>query len=185
MWRVGGVAKPRQFFVRCWWEGRHAEHEWWDFHIPLFDWRAYQYAPLIRYYRELFGEDNVCVLPIEHMLSAPEETAARLENFFGAPFLGPEDLQKKVNVGLGDLDAKILRATNLLRTDPCTIRDPLPTENPLLAQLVASLLRDAMQETGANIEAEVRALFAGKYCPSNRETSELIAMDLAQAGYEV
>ena len=163
--------------------------------------KAIEYDKQIEYYHKMFGINNVLVLPFELLKVKPLEFARYILQFSGV-----EDIEMKLAQldsttyhnrsrthlemylakRLYDLEAWCLSLFgNQLNQDRRhkILRSPFVR---LTSKLEQKVLRGKLNQA---IETRQRRLIAeevgDKYRASNRRTSELIGIDLAQYGYDV
>jgi sulfotransferase family protein len=165
--------------------------------VPLFDFRYFMYHRLITYYQTLFGGENVLVLPYELFTQGGANYVSRILEFArGRPTVVPPNgvpTQDKSNRSLTGIELAVRRLMNFTvgyrssinqfsilplnkkRTD--TLFEAIQGLNPL----VPGSLNRAIT---ARLEEKVSALVGSRYCESNRMTSQIIGIDLAQLGYQ-
>ncbi len=149
-----------------------------------------EYHPLIAYYRKLFGEDRVLVLPFE-LLKDPVDFAGRI-----AAFTGREPSAKVArgaeNVGLSAGTLVVVRVLNIfLRNLGITTRLQGPRRNERLVQgrvrieryLDRLMPRSVSRRVETQWRAAVDASFGDRFAEANRVTSDLIGIDLGSLGY--
>ncbi|WP_221583754.1 sulfotransferase domain-containing protein [Microbacterium sp. G2-8] len=160
---------------------------------PEFRLSILRFDTLITFYREVFGPENLLVLPFEQMKSDPLGFAQRVASFSGASDLStlpdapkgrnrrrPMTLQGTRRVANSLLTRTELNERGLLgfhslnqvfwRVGP-TFRRMTPVS--LNTRLAARQTRTVREHVGSF------------YADSNRRTSELLGIDLAALGYDV
>jgi hypothetical protein len=163
---------------------------------PGFNLGHFNYDRLIRYYISLFGKDNVCVLPFEMFRDAPSDFLAAILEFCDveqadpAHFLAATDLKENAT-------RTYLRNVVKRRLNPFLIKDHdnlgrilyIPgfrfVAEPflwLVDVLSPQVLEKYLEQKFSKVVSERTR---GCYAESNRLTSGLIGVDLAQYGYEV
>lgn len=160
-----------------------------DCRVPLFDWRIYEYHPLVRYYMDLFGPRNVMVPLVEELAADGVAYFERLCAFIGTEPPPPRAAGAVHNVGLRDEEVEPTRVRNFFRNEaPLSLREPHPLQRPGLLRwydrVGARLVRGGYGPSHS-VEKAVRTLFAGRFAAANRELSVLLDRDLAAYGYEV
>jgi hypothetical protein len=159
------------------------------FRVPMFDFGFFEYHRLIGYYRDLFGSDQILVLPFEMLREAPRELAARVCEFAGA--CPPRALASEPrNRVLSPLSIALKRRLNFLfvrdRLNPAAIFD-LPRTNKSLLRAAAVLDRMLPPALGQpfdrRVAATIESRVGDRYRESNRCTAELTGLDLGRHGY--
>ena len=160
--------------------------------VPWFDLRHFEYHHLLAYYRRLFGPDSVLALPYEQFVADPPSFVEQIAGFAGRP-LGPETLaslpfDSKTNPGP---PATSIAARRLL--NGIGVRSDL-NPAPLLASPAFWRLgkridhwrvapRQAVAREEAKLRRTVQQVVGDRYAESNRQTAELIGVDLAAYGW--
>jgi hypothetical protein len=164
----------------------------------LFDYRHFEYEHLIAYYRSLFGEDNVLVLPFEQLAQDGRGFVERIAEFAGRPI--PTDVLDRLpyttrsNPSPSALTIAGLRKVN--RFTPRTELDPAPVAEWERAERLAQRLkktdllnRRATRKLAVRAEEQLRRTVyeavGERYAESNRRTAELTGLDLAAYGWPV
>ncbi|MDP6631204.1 MAG: sulfotransferase [Kiritimatiellia bacterium] len=161
---------------------------------PGFDPAHLQYHRLVRYYMELFGETNVCVLPYEMFRAAPMDFLATLLQFAGVP---AEIERFRDVVGLKSNASRThLRNIVKRRLNPFLLKDHdslgrvlhIPGLRVIATPLLWLVDRLAPSALEVRLERKsydtICACTCGCYAESNRITSRLTGLDLAGYGYE-
>lgn len=157
--------------------------------MPGFRWSFYEFDLLIGYYRQMFGQDRVLVLPFELLLQDPQEFASSIMGFMG---LSPKPLARRgsVNRRRPVPMQTVQRHVNRLLT-----RNELSNSGlvgiPNLSRRFARLRPFFEAMTPATVDAwlnqrrnaELMGLIGDHYAQSNRRTSALIGIDLSALGY--
>lgn len=82
--------------------------------IPLFDFEHFNYLRLVKYYVELFGKENVLVLPYELFREDAQEFCNRICDFAGAKRLASLPFTQRTNRRISTLSSVLLRQSNKL-----------------------------------------------------------------------
>ncbi len=147
-----------------------------------------EYDRVVGYYQELYGRENVLVMPIEFLRKDPRAYLQSIIEFCQCPGrieqpAGPE------YVGMSAMALELQRWLNLLF--------PLSPLNPpsrtlgqrAVGKLVRLIDRHAPKSSSAPLERRWKAIAAqrydGMYRDSNRRLAELTDIDLAALGYEL
>lgn len=158
--------------------------------IPYFDSSFLEYHRLIGYYRQLFGEDNVLVLPFESLRRDREGFVSKLVEFAGAE--PPRELSfESRNATISNASVALKRRLNLL-----LVRDTLNPLAPVDSFRVADGLKAFFDKGDRWIPATVRRRsderlrefisgeLRGRYRQSNQLTAAMTGIDLSAYGYE-
>jgi hypothetical protein len=156
--------------------------------IPYFDPRFFEYHRLIGRYQELFGSENVLVLPYELLKKTPRAFLARIGDFAGVNVAAHKDKVVKPSPSALSLSFKRLANRWVVRNDLNSA--PLfEVEGANLALRKLSNWTDARLPLGLRERHELRLralaeeLTEGRYAESNAATAELTGIDLSAFGY--
>lgn len=172
---AGGQSTVRQLLERT------PQQGW---RVPSFDFGHFEYDRLLRYYRSLFGDDNVLVLVYEELVSDVPRAAAAVSEFAGQPPPG-----RVPPPGDGDgsaLATALTRPLNRFASRSELSPEPLVPLRPLGwlgAQLRRAPIRLASSEQ--RLHAVVAEIVGDRYVESNRATAALIGTELAAYGWMV
>lgn len=147
---------------------------------------AFLYDRWISYLKEVFGEENLLVLPIE--LARSDEFERRLYGFIGHPvrpefrqIAGIKEREKRKS------DFVILRYLNhfgrsrfATKTTDSLLRQAAYGVNILADPLVPDFLYKRAKE---RLETYIDEKLSGYYTESNKQTSKMIGLDLEALGY--
>jgi hypothetical protein len=173
--------------------------------LPLMDRRFLAYDRIIRCYSELFGSENVCVVPFELLPADPHELARRIVGFSGAePEPGAIEAlpyARGSNVSSSALSVSLMRPLNaVFAWDRNVDRPPaiLPVRSAGwrlggVTRRVQSGIRALDGRAPAalrsrfdrRLRARVEAAVGDAYRESNCRTVELTGLDLGGFGYDV
>lgn len=160
---------------------------------PFFslDWLCYHY--LIKRYQSWFGPARVLVVPYEMLRQEPEEFVGRIIDFSGGTMMNDINFKTQIKKSWPVLPLVLKRPFNLF-----LVRNVHNGYSNLKLPLVWIGVRYAMQYLinpltpeafNRPIERRWRRIIAemteGYFEESNRETSQLIGIDLAKYGYGV
>ena len=160
------------------------------YRIPHFDRNFFAYDRLIEYYRSLFGEDRVLVLPYENFRASPESQVRAIVDFCEEEFeiRIPEDLRLSVAPSLAVL--RLRRFINpFIRRDPVNGYSSLAIERalPLVTKIHRSIewVMPHKLKTRYNkkISEEVESIIGDYYAASNRITQQFTTYRLDEHGY--
>ena len=161
----------------------------WQYRIPLFNYKAYEYHQLISYYYQVFGKEQVAIVVFEDLVGNPTSFYRGLCAFLGVHFDEKCDIYAADNPGVPDSEVESRRLTNFFETKPTAVRDPNPFGNLHLCMFLLRLCVKArmrlLRAGERDLRDEVRSLVSGYFAESNRETGKLIEVDLGTYGYEV
>jgi len=179
--RVGGIDSLSRYL-----------HRKYDGRRPGFTLEHFRYLPLVQYYQNLFGPDNVLVLPYEMFKQEGQLFAERLSQFVGWDCQIPlEQMQHYVNKHQHYCVLYWLRHTNMLLH-----RDSVNSHSPLYLSFLKGALRCMRNGLAglvpANIEQrfleglrnEIAESIRDRYAESNQQLGSLMRCDLAQFGYQ-
>lgn len=156
--------------------------------MPVFRYGFYEYHHLIGYYRSLFGDESVLVLPYELLRSSPGGFLASVGDFLGTP--AAEPILDRANVSPSALSLSLKRRANRL-----FVRDglnPAPFFDVARANKVLSKACRRIDETVpdrliADHERRWRLFVergvGGRYAESNAATAAMTGLDLKALGY--
>lgn len=159
--------------------------------VPGFDPRFFEYDLLVRYYRSLFGPENVLALPHELMRADLQGVSDRIRSFVGKdePWDAPSTV---INPGLSGLTAAIKRRLN----GPLVLTG-LNRRAFVESRYLTVMLRERFNQIDrltpkpvrrwfdARMRAMIEHALAGRYGDSNARLADMIKIDLAPLGYEV
>lgn len=158
--------------------------------LPQVAWSHWEYDHLIGLYRQLFGADNILVLPFETLAGDAAGFSERIVRFAGARRLSPVGAppEGRENRALGALTTVIKRHANRW-----LVRNSLSPAAPLyvkdherrferLDQLLPRRLSAPLERRWRR---RVDAAVGERYAESNRRTAAMTGLDLAALGYPV
>lgn len=173
--RIGGIKKIQDYLLPIW-----------DFRIPLFDWRNYEFHRIIKYYIDLFGNDNVKVVLVEDLHNSSLDFYRELSSYIGVDLHEKYIPQGILNPGIPDEEIEHQRIRNYFLSVPSSIRDRQPLENNKLLVLfdrIYLIPKFQKYNQSHTIRDEVLKLFQDKFTISNRITEQLINRNLSPLGY--
>jgi hypothetical protein len=166
--------------------------------VPLFDLDRFQYHRLIAHYLDLFGAANVLVLPFERFQARPRDFVRQIARFCEREIpdeaLNGLPYQARPNPSLSSFALAVKRRLNPLVVKPGPLNPwvlcPLPGLNHLrwkeaFYRFDAILPRPLGTVFDQRMRSTVAAIVGDRYAQSNRLTSEMLNLDLAQYGYDV
>lgn len=145
------------------------------------------------YYQQLFGRDNVLVMPYEAFIKDPREfTSTILQHAHCSPTPAFDRLPwaKRVNKNQPLISLYLQRLQNLLLSSPFNYAGPFAsTESRVHKRIRRSKSNPFPAFTNNWFEDDFRqtvsAAFAGQFAESNTHLQQLTGLDLAAYGYEV
>ncbi len=167
--------------------------------VPQFDFRFFDYAPLVAYYRCLFGEDRVMVLPYEWFKEKPEYFLAKILRFVDLAteerlrLLSSLPFGKRINRSYGAFTLWAKRCYNRFFLDNALHPGaffPLPEgvekRAVRLFRAVDACLPEKIEgyfkkRRRVVIEREIGA----RYAAGNRHLKEMTGLPLEETGYVV
>jgi len=159
---------------------------------PEFDFRSFAYVQCIEYYRRLFGEDNVLVLPYEALRSDGCRIAREIAQFCRQdPSLIPHDIfGTPANEGMPILMQALRRPLNSLFN-----RNQLSPEAPILFPWFDRYyrkLRPLFAFTGMfdgplrrRLMGQIERAVGERYAESNQQLQRMTGYDLRRLGYSL
>jgi hypothetical protein len=155
---------------------------------PPFRWELLEYHLLVGHYQQLFGHQNVLVLPIEKLRQGELGFANAVNSFAGVSSLDELPASRPVNKGLGGMTAGWLRHWNRLtgadRTRLAWRERWIDSLGGRIFWQLDRIIPARYQKSRdrAMIE-EVNCLLGDHYARSNRQTAQMTGLDLASMGY--
>jgi len=162
--------------------------------VPWFDLRHFEYHHLLGYYRRLFGPEGVLALPYEQFVADPRAFVDRIGRFAGRT-LGDETLASlpfdtRTNPGPPAIAITVRRVLNGLGV--CTDLNPAPPlASPVFWRLgkridrLSLAPRQAVDREEEKLRRTVEEIVGDRYVDSNRETAELLGVDLGAYGWMI
>ncbi len=159
--------------------------------LPRFKFSHYQYHRLIERYQEVFGKENVLVLPLEMLHASPTEYITRISSFAGIKPFFELPYSHKENKSWRAATYVAKRYLNLfLMRSPLSGNLPvaLPYKHykkiyPLFNQVDRMIPAAVHQMADKDFRAIIQEKTMGYYEESNLRTSEMIGIDLEKYGY--
>jgi len=165
--------------------------------VPSFDYRHFEYDRLIAHYYRLYGKESVLVLPYERLVADARDFVATIARFAGRPV--PQEVldgivgARRTNKADSALAVAVSRPLN--RFGPHSELNPMPlppSERMFnLALRIrkkwdpqrSRLTRAPAARSEERLRRAVKEAVGERYVASNRITSELIGVDLAEYGW--
>lgn len=162
---------------------------------PGFRFDFYNYDRMIRAYHELFGAENVLILPFETLRRDPQAEARKIVAHIGgdpnADVFEPAALSGVVNKGRPLAFQEIRRRLNILLRNQLSenglITVPVTyVEKVVRASLpAAEVLRPFDRVLKSRMQSIIADACGDRFAQSNRATQQLTGLDLAGLGYVV
>ena len=158
---------------------------------PLFSPSHIKYLPLINEYYNLFGMNNVLVLPYEMFRDEPLLFIARIGDFLNVKIDVKEELlNKKLNIKSHEFVMYYMRFLNYFRRSS-SVNNYSSMSNKYTRKLASALfatvctLFPARLDTALKnrLEKQIYNYAADRYVESNKELSKLLEVDLSLYGY--
>jgi hypothetical protein len=186
---AGGVLAVPRFLERT------PEYGW---RVPMFDFGHFEYDRLIRYYRSLYGDENVLGLPYEQFTRDARGFVSAIARFAGRP-VSEQTLDRlpythRTNQAPPALAATLTRPLNRFgpRSDanPTPLlgsRIPVPLTRGLRRRWLWRIppLRGAAADAEDELHRYVATTIGDRYAASNRATAELTGADLSEYGWRL
>ena len=159
------------------------------FRIPLFDFRYFEYHRLVGCYQNLFGAENVLVLPYELLRDRPRAFVKHIGTFADAR-VAPSYNFEPMRPSPSALALSFKR-----RANRWVVRDDLNPAPPFEMEGANQALLRLCRKVDAKVPARLRAqrerhlrtlveeVVDRRYVKSNATTAELTGLDLAAFGY--
>jgi len=161
-----------------------------DNKIPFFSPNHINYYPLINEYYNLFGEDNVLIIPYELFCSDPGMFLDKLGRFLDIHLdveleTFSERINKKENLFL----MYRLRCLNIFRKSS-SVNNYSFLRNKYAKRIVDTLIRAGYflpstwdEKTSEYLYAQIAKFVGNRYVDSNKKVAQIIDIDLAEYGY--
>lgn len=152
-----------------------------DGRLPLFDLECLKYERFVSRYVDLFGRDNVLVLPFELLKSNRSDFMSRVGEFLGANLLANEISGDKQNVALNDFQISALRSLNVLGGESSL--NPHQTRFYVFARKLVALVKKcghllAFRMYHANYFERISGIVGDRYKQSNLALNKYFPHDL-------
>lgn len=176
---IGGTLSIQKYLTRPY-----------DGKIPFFSPNHINYYPLIKEYYDLFGKDNVLVIPYELFSSSPGLFLDRLGRLLGINLeieleAFSERINKKENLYL----MYHLRYLNVFRKSS-SVNNYSFLKNKFSKIIVDSLIRAGYllpaswdEKIKEYLYTEIAEIVGNRYIDSNKKVSQIIDVDLSEYGY--
>jgi hypothetical protein len=151
---------------------------------PLFRLEYLECHWLIYYYQQLFGKENVLVLPYEMIKVDKSGFLQRLSSFTETNI--PDDIgQEVVNRGYSGLTIELKRWTNLFSPNRPTSSWYTKLNNSIFYHINEIIPEKVGKHFDQKLESYIKTRIDDFYQKSNRITAELTGLDLQAYGYLV
>jgi hypothetical protein len=162
--------------------------------VPGFDLSFFEYDQAVAYYQQVFGRDNILVLPFEQISRDARDLAAKIIEFAGNATaknnIDDSIFEKKVNPAVPVLGQHLRRTCNFLLA-----RTQLSNHGILNIPYVDAtfkMLRPALAPLkvfdttlGRKLNDQIEAATEGRYAESNNRLAEMTGLDLGALGYQI
>jgi hypothetical protein len=163
-----------------------------DARIPHFNRRFYEYHKLVAYYRQLFGDDRVLVLPFEMVAGDADVLVRRLQEFCGLPMVGPPVETSVFNESPNPMALELMRRLNFLRRANA-LNNYSKLGSPGGRRIVDTLCSFTRVKPFSAIAARqlagwrslIEEITQGQYDESNRKLVAMTKLPLVKFGYAV
>lgn len=153
---------------------------------PGFSLAYLEYDRIVAYYQNLFGRENVMVVPMEAIFSEPEMFRANLVSFSGAEVPGPLPTDSVENRGAPRLVEYYTRYLNLIRK-PDSVNGNFCRTPRWVGQGVAGFRQILYRLSGQGwntafekrVLDEIDVMLGERFSKSNRRTEKLTGLKLA------
>ncbi|MBR9921790.1 MAG: sulfotransferase [Bacteroidetes bacterium] len=164
--------------------------------VPMFEYEYFEYHHLVQYYQQLFGKENMLVLPFEWLKTDPERYIRTLVTFSGLEIdeatLSNLPFRKKVNRGYGAATLFLKRIYNRFFLDNglnpgAFIHLPYRAEKWMVAigrfadRLIPGFIQERQKKKRKDF---IHKKCAGRYTKSNQILAEITGLDLKSLGYD-
>jgi hypothetical protein len=173
---AGGQSTAQQFLHRT------PQQGW---RVPSFDFGHFEYDRLIRYYRSLFGDENVLVLVHEQLADDGRRAISAISEFAGQP--SPERVPPPVADGAGSaLTTALTRPLNRFAPRSELSPEPfLPVKALFWLGAQGRKAPISLARSEEKLHAVVAEAVGDRYVESNRVTAKLLGIDLRAYGWMV
>lgn len=170
-----------------------AESNYIDGKLPAVRPSLYKYDLIISYYQELFGQDNVLVIPFELFKQNNLETVASILHFVEAKYeinsLESLNIDQSINpsykLGALPIRRKISQIVGQLEIDNSRRNQRVIFFNRVNKAINLLLPESFHQRQKKHLETVIDNYVGDMFNQSNQNTSKLIGMDLSAFGYLV
>jgi hypothetical protein len=166
--------------------------------MPSFEFRHFEYGHLLRHHRSLFGPDRVLALPFERFVRDGAGFVVDIGAFAGRPFtaelLDSLPYDRRSNVAPTAAVIAVRRRLNrLVKRSELNVSPVFPSKRAARVAdrwsrsgwLEHAAARLPGSQTEAQLRQQVDELVGDRYIDSNRETAELLGVDLGAYGWMV
>lgn len=161
--------------------------------VPQFNFDFLRFDLITAYYQELFGRDNVLVLPYEAFAEAPQAFVENILDHTGCKktaAFAQLPWKKKLNKNQPLLNIHLQRLKNLLLSTPFNYAGPLASTEARTAASIKNSKKNpfpAFTKTWLedDFRQKVSKIFDGQFSASNRSLELLTGLQLHQYGYDV
>lgn len=158
---------------------------------PGFDLSFFDYLPLVKYYIELFGKDNVLVLPFELFKESPEDFCHKIFDFSHSQELASLPYKQIKNESINHLSSKIVRQLNKVFAKSAFNPNALDLDQVRqkyifgFLKLNKVLPKALVDKAKTRNQDKIKSMVAGEFSESNRELGKYVNLDLEKYGYAV
>lgn len=144
---------------------------------PLFSIKSLEYDVLVKRYFDMFGSDNVLVLPFELLKFDGKRFLSLLSDFIGIDFSSVENIDAKQNIALNDFQISAIRSLNVLGGD--TSLNPHQTRLYILANKLAAFVKKYgrakfFSRYRADFASDTERLVGDRFKVSNQRLRKLV-----------
>lgn len=163
-------------------------------------WKSWAYAPnplhfdfyrLVKYYVDLYGKENVLVIPNEWLRNNEEQVISKIEDFTGGTYRASGQ-KAKPNSSISNFGLSVLRITNMFTYSahkPSTFLLPKRMTTwkmrTLFVNFLDPLLFRRFSSNKSYVSSQEAEQYTTLYREGNKALSEFIGVDLGELGYPV
>src|SRR5262245_3230844 len=162
------------------------------FRLPHFDYEYFAYDALVSYYRRLFGENRVLVLPCEWFRKAPQDYVARILKFCELQTVLTLPFARQMKSSISPFFYPLIRRLNpFIKDDPANGFSgwAIPRlEHYVMGPLVkldARLPNSWRGRATTKLMVRIRGRLGDRYVESNRRLQAMTDIGLEPLGYRI
>jgi len=164
--------------------------------VPLFTFDFFHYDRIAEKYVDLFGKDNVLLLPFEMIPDEDVRFVRDMLKFSGVydktylEYLDDSGIfRDKRNASLSNISLKIKRIANYIFGKTDVNRGAPVVNSSVFSRYISKMLKRSELILGterdfSNLREQVKRRVSGRYIKSNNRVNKLCKYDISQYGYE-